>query len=274
MATEAVRTTTSRPRRKAPASTRRVPERLIFGLAGFLFVLVIWEGLSRAGLIKLAVFSSPTAIWTSAVRDIGNGTLWTHLLVSGQEYVFGLALSVVVAIPLGLLIGMFWRVNYLLDPWLSAIYATPSVALVPLIILLFGIGLESKIVVVFLEAFILITVATITGVTAAEAKHHELAESFRASRLTRFTTVTLPSSVPFMLTGMRLGVGRGIVGVVVAEFLAANEGIGFYIALNGSLLQSSRVYLGIIILGILGLVMGEGIRRVERRFDRWRPAIN
>jgi NitT/TauT family transport system permease protein len=274
MATEAVRTTRSRPRRKAAAGRQRVPERLILGIAGFLFVLALWEGLSQADVIKQAVFSRPSAIWTSAMRDIANGTLINHLFVSGQEYVFGLALSVVIAIPLGLVIGMFWRVNYLLDPWLSAIYATPSVALVPLIILLFGIGLESKIVVVFLEAFILITVATITGVTAAEAKHHELAESFRASRGTRFLTVTLPSSVPFMLTGMRLGVGRGIVGVVVAEFLAANEGIGFYIALNGSLLQSSRVYLGIIILGILGLVMGEAIRRLERRFDRWRPAIN
>ena len=124
----------------------------------------------QADIIKQAVFSRPSAIWTSAMRDIANGTLVTHLLVSGQEYLFGLALSVVVAIPLGLLIGMFWRVNYLLDPWLSAIYATPSVALVPLIILLFGIGLESKIVVVFLEAFILITVATITGVMSLRVR--------------------------------------------------------------------------------------------------------
>jgi NitT/TauT family transport system permease protein len=256
------------------AGRQRIPERLILGLAGFIFLIALWEALSQAELIKQAVFSRPSAIWASAIRDIGNGTLQEHLLVSGQEYVFGLGLSIIIAIPLGLAIGMFWRVNYLLDPWLSALYATPTVALVPLIILLFGIGLESKIVVVFLEAFILITVSTITGVTVAEAKHHELAESFRASRWTRFTTVTVPSSVPFMLTGLRLGVGRGIVGVVVAEFLAANQGIGFYIALNGSLLQSSRVYLGIIILGILGLVMGEAVRRLERRFERWRPQIN
>lgn len=263
MATEAVPTMRARPRRKATPRGQRVPERLVFGVAGFVFILALWEGLSQAKLIKQAVFSSPVLIWNAAVRDISNGTILPHLLVSGQEYVFGLAVAIVIAIPLGLLIGLSWRVNYLLDPWLNALNATPSIAIIPLIILLFGIGLKSKIVVVFLEAFILITVAVITGVTAAEAKHHELAESFRASRWTRFTTVTLPSSVPFMLTGVRLGVGRGIVGVVVAEFLAANQGIGFYIALNGSLLQSAKVYFGIVILGVLGLVMGETVRRLE-----------
>jgi NitT/TauT family transport system permease protein len=90
----------------------------------------------------------------------------------------------------------------------------------------------------------------------------------------RFRTVILPASTPFLLTGIRLGTGRAVVGVVVAEFLAANQGIGFYISINGTLLQTARVYFGIVLLGILGLVLGELVRVVERRFERWRPRIN
>jgi NitT/TauT family transport system permease protein len=273
MATEAVQTR-MRPRRRSANTRQRVPERLLFGTAGFLVVLGIWETLSRLEIIKKAVFSSPSLIWAAAVRDLGSGAMWPHLLISGQEYFTGLGAAIAIAIPLGILIGLFWRVNYLLDPWLSALYATPTVAFVPLIILIFGIGIESKIVVVFFEAVIIITVATINGVHATESKYHDLAQSFRASGWNRFLTVVLPSTVPFMITGVRLGVGRGVVGVVISEFIAANQGIGFYIALNGSLLQSARVYFGIVILGISGLVMGELVRRLERRFDKWRPQIN
>jgi NitT/TauT family transport system permease protein len=112
------------------------------------------------------------------------------------------------------------------------------------------------------------------GVHAADASFHDIAQSFGASAWTRFKTVVLPASVPFVLTGARLGTGRALVGVVVAEFLASNVGIGFYISLGGSLRQSAKVYFGIIILGTLGIVLGEAVRMIERRFERWRPAIN
>jgi ABC-type nitrate/sulfonate/bicarbonate transport system permease component len=112
-----------------------------------------------------------------------------------------------------------------------------------------------------------------SGVYAADAAFHDIAQSFRASPWMRFRTVVLPASVPFILTGARLGTGRALVGVVIAEFLASNGGIGFYISLNGSLLQTARVYFGIVLLGVLGILLGEAVRAVERRFERWRPAI-
>jgi NitT/TauT family transport system permease protein len=90
----------------------------------------------------------------------------------------------------------------------------------------------------------------------------------------RFKTVILPASVPYILTGARLGTGRALVGVVIAEFLASNQGIGFYISFNGALLRSDRVYFGIILLGVLGVVLGETVRALEKRFERWRPDIN
>jgi NitT/TauT family transport system permease protein len=258
---------------------RRIPiwrpsERLTFGILGFVAILAIWEAASRLGLVKQAVLSRPSAIFTVALADITSGAIWPHLSVSTLEFVLGFTLAMAVGVPLGLAIGLFRRLNYLLDPWLSAIYATPTIALVPLIIIILGIGLETKVFVVFLEAIFVVTVSTMAGVRAADAVYHDVAQSFRASSGLRFRTVILPASVPYILTGARLGTGRALVGVVIAEFLASNGGIGFYILLNGSLLQSARVYFGIILLGVLGSVLGEAVRTLERRVERWRPAIN
>jgi ABC-type nitrate/sulfonate/bicarbonate transport system permease component len=251
----------------------RPSERLVFGVIGFVVVLGLWEAVSVLGLVKKVVLSSPTLIFNAAVTDISNGVIWPHLQASGTEYILGFLTALVIGVPVGLAIGLFRRLNYLLDPWLSAIYATPTVALVPLIIIVLGIGLESKVFVVFLEAVFVVVVSTMAGVHAADANFHDIAESFRASRWMRFRSVVLPASVPYILTGARLGTGRALVGVVVAEFLASNGGIGFYISLNGSLLQTARVYFGIVLLGILGVVLGEAVRTIERRFERWRPAI-
>jgi ABC-type nitrate/sulfonate/bicarbonate transport system permease component len=260
--------------RPTAARRWRPSERLVYGALGFVIILVLWEGASRLGLVKQAVLSSPTLIVTAASRDIASGAIWPHLQLSATEYVLGFLIALIAGIPLGLAIGLFRRLNYLIDPWLSAIYATPTVALVPLIILIAGIGLESKVIVVVLEAIFVITVSAMAGVHAADAAYHDVAQSFKASPWVRFRTVTLPASVPFILTGARLGTGRALVGVVVAEFLASNGGIGFYISLNGALLQTARVYFGILLLGVLGVALGEAVRVFERRFESWRPAIN
>jgi ABC-type nitrate/sulfonate/bicarbonate transport system permease component len=251
----------------------RPSERLVFGLLGFVVVLAIWQAASDLHLVKKAVLSSPALILDAAITDTTNGVIWPNIAASGTEYVLGFAAALVVGIPLGLAIGLFRRLNYLVDPWLSAIYATPTVALVPLIILVLGIELEAKVFIVFLEAIFVVTVSAMAGVRAADLQFHDIAHSFGASGWLRFKTVVLPASVPFILTGARLGTGRALVGVVVAEFLASNGGIGFYISLNGALLQSARVYFGIVLLGVLGVVLGEMVRVIERRFERWRPAI-
>jgi len=257
-----------------PIRIWRPSERLTFGVLGFLAILAFWEAISRLGLVKQAVLSRPTAIFSVALSDITSGAIWPHLGASTIEFVLGFLLALLIGVPLGLAIGLFRRLNYLLDPWLSAIYATPTIALVPLIVIILGIGLETKVFVVFLEAIFVITVSTMAGVRAADAVYHDVAESFGASSPLRFRTVILPASVPFILTGARLGTGRALVGVVIAEFLASNGGIGFYILLNGSLLQSARVYFGIILLGVLGVLLGEAVRILERRVERWRPALN
>lgn len=252
-----------------------INERLAFGLLGILIVLPIWELVVQAGLVRRVTISSPSLILLAAFNDFFvTGNLWPHLARSSQQFVLGLGLALVTGVPIGLALGLFRRLNYLFDPWLSAIYATPTIALVPLIVIVLGLGLESKIFIVWLEAIFVIVVSTMAGVWAAEARYLDLAKSFRASRWLTFSSVIVPSSVPFIITAIRLGTTRALVGVVVAEFFAANAGIGFYINFSGTTLRTDRVMLGVILLGLLGVAMGEAVRILERRFERWRPDIN
>jgi ABC-type nitrate/sulfonate/bicarbonate transport system permease component len=249
-------------------------EPLVFGIIGFVVVLALWEAVVGLGLVRASLLSSPTRIVAAAIADTRSGLIWPHIRVSLLEWSVGYALAIAAGIPLGLLLGVFRRLEFVVDPWLSALYATPTVALVPLIILLFGVDIYSKFAVVFLEGFITLTVSTITGAHAADKRHLETAQSFRASRWLTFRSVTLPSSVPFILTGLRIAAGRCLVGVVVAEFIAANIGLGFYISLNGTTLNASRVMFGILLIGLFGIAVGQLLRRIERRFEVWRPAIN
>jgi NitT/TauT family transport system permease protein len=252
-----------------------ISERVRYGLIGFLIVIPLWELVVRLGYVKRVTLSAPTIIANTAINDLLiNRDLWPHLFQSSQQFVLGLGLALLSGVPLGLALGLFRRLNYFLDPWLSAIYATPTIALVPIIVLVLGLGLESKIFIVWLEAIFVIVVSTMAGVRAAEARYLDLAKSFRASRWLTFRSVILPSSFPYILTALRLGTTRALVGVVVAEFFAANKGIGFFINFSGTTLRTDRVMLGVIILGLLGMLLGEGVRRIERRFERWRPEFN
>jgi len=259
-----------RPRRLSG----RIPERLLFGVIGFVGVLVLWEISVRLGLLKSSLISSPTGVIAAAITDFGNGAIQPHIGTSFLEWLVGFAAALVIAIPLGFALGSFRRAEFVVDPLLAALYATPTVALVPLIILLFGVGIQSKFAVVFLEAWVTLTVSTINGVQAADKRWLDIAQSFRASKWLTFRSVTVPSSIPFIITGIRIAAGRALVGVVVAEFIASNVGLGFYISVNGSFLNASRVMLGILLIGGFGIFVGEIIRRIERRFEAWRPAIN
>ena len=194
--------------------------------------------------------------------------------MSSQEFAIGFVAALVVGIPLGLAIGLFRRVDYTLSALLAGLNATPNVALIPLIILLFGLGVEAKAVVVFLSAFFAIMVTTFTGVQATARRHLEITRSFGGSPWLAFRSVVLPSTLPFIISGIRIGAGRALVGVVSAEILSANVGLGFYIALKAQFLDTARAMFGIILFGLFGLLLGEGVRAVERRFEAWRPELH
>jgi ABC-type nitrate/sulfonate/bicarbonate transport system permease component len=251
----------------------KVNERLFYGVLGFVGLILVWETTANLGLYRKSLLSTPSAIWRAAVSDFGDGSIWPHITTSLEEFAIGFFVSLVIAIPLGLAIGWFRRVDYSTSALLAAVNATPNVALIPLIVLIAGIGLESKVIVVFLSAFFAVMVTTSAGVQSIARRHLEITRSFGGSQWLAFRTVALPSTLPFILSGIRIGAGRALVGVVSAEFLSANKGLGFYIGITGSFLDTSRVMLGIVIFGIFGVLIGELLRVVERRFEVWRPEI-
>jgi NitT/TauT family transport system permease protein len=246
-------------------------KRLVLGLTGFVGVLVIWELAVQVGWLKAVLLSSPSRIFAAGVFEVRQGTLWGHIGVSALEFVLGFTAATLIGVAIGLVAGWFRRANYIVDPWLSALYATPDVALVPLIILILGIDLSAKVFVVFLTSLFSIAVNTMIGVQNADLRFLEVARSFGASQLRLFRTVVLPGTVPYILTGLRLAAGRGLVGVVLAELIAANQGLGFIISIAGATLNTSRLMLGVIILGVFGVLLGEGLRYLEQRFEVWRP---
>ncbi|HEV2010512.1 MAG TPA: ABC transporter permease [Candidatus Limnocylindria bacterium] len=248
-------------------------ERLWYGVAGFVGISLLWEGAGDLGLFRKSLLSTPSLIWNAAVKDFGSGIILPHITTSLIEFGLGLLVALAVGIPLGLAIGMFKRLDAFVSVLLYGIYSTPKVAIAPLILLVFGIGLEAKLVLVFLLTIFAVVVSTLAGVHSVAERYLDITRSFGASRWLAFQTVVLPSTLPFILSGIRIGTGRALVGVVTAEFLAANEGIGFYIGFYGSLLDTSRVMLGVILLGAFGLAIGELVRLIEQRFEVWRPEI-
>ena len=249
-------------------------ERLILGLAGFVTALIVWELVVNLGWLRAVFISSPSRIWRATLLEVQVGRIWGDIGASLLVYVLGFGAAAAVGITIGLVAGWFKHANYIVDPWLSALYATPDIALAPLIILVLGIGVASKVFVVFLTAVFVVAVNTLVGVRSTDARMFEVARSFGAGRGRIFRTVVLPSTIPFIMTGLRLASGRGLVGVVLAELIAANQGIGFLISISGTTLNTARMMIGVLLLGIFGVLIGEVMRRIEARFDVWRPRVN
>jgi NitT/TauT family transport system permease protein len=248
-------------------------ERPILGVLSFFGFFVFWEVGANVGFVDTYFFSSPSRILVTAVQEFQNPRLWNDFQVSGTELIVGYLGAIALGVPLGILAGWYRRFNYFIDPWLNFMNALPRVALLPLIVLWLGIGIWSKVAVVFLGAFFTIMLNTLYGIRTVDRRLLDVALSFNASQWRIFTTVVLPGSVPFILAGLRLGVGRALIGVIVGELYAANAGLGHMIALAGQTLQPDRLLFGVILLTFMGVLAVERLRQVDRRFQRWRPSV-
>lgn len=246
-------------------------ERVVLGIVGLASVVAAWELLVRAGIVRSLFVSSPSAIFTATVEAVKDGSLVASVESSLTEYFLGYGAAALIGILIGLAAGWYRRVDTVVAPWIAVLYAMPHVALIPLAILWFGIGLSYKVFFVFLISFFPIVINTISGVKATEAHYLEVARSFRASELRVFRTVVLPGAVPFIMTGLRLGAGRAWIGVVVAELVGANSGLGFVIGQASEMLDTGKMMMAIIALGVLGMLLIEVMHLVEKRFDVWRP---
>ena len=179
-------------------------------------------------------------------------------------------LAIVVGLPLGIGMGWYRRFSLALDPFVTFFNAIPRVSLTPLLIIWFGIGIYSKIAVVFLGAVFPMIVSTMSGVRNVDSSLVKAARSFGASDMQLFRTVVFPGSVPFVLTGLRLGIGHALTGVVVGELVAAQAGIGLMMATAGSTFQTSKVFAGMFIVAGSGIALTLLLQKIEQRFQSWK----
>lgn len=239
----------------------------ILALALFLGV---WEAASRAGFLDPLFASSPSMIAAKFVEMIADGSLWPHIAASAQVLVAGFILAALVGVPLGLLMGRSPLISSTIEPFVAALYASPQVAFLPLLIIWLGIGFTSKIALVFIGSFIIMLINTEAGVAQVDARLIETARSFTANERQILLKIVLPSALPFILAGMRLAIGRALVMVVVAEIYASNSGLGYLIFQAGGMYDTAQVFVGVGILAAAGVALNAALRSLERWLAPWR----
>lgn len=245
--------------------------RPVLGATGVLTLLVLWQWFGTADEANELFTSYPTKVVATGWDLVQNGELAGDIAISGREFLSGFGLAIVTGIPLGLLMGRYRPVNALFDPLVSFFYATPRIALLPLMIIWLGIGINSKIAVVFLGAVFAILINTLAGVNNLDEALLRRAHSFGANEFQIFRTIALPGSVPFILSGLRLGLGHALVGVVVGELYAATAGVGYLIAVAGNTFQTEKVMVGVLIIAGMGVIFTTILKRIENHFQSWRP---
>jgi ABC-type nitrate/sulfonate/bicarbonate transport system permease component len=239
------------------------------GVLSLILVGLVWEVAGRSGRWPL-LLAPLSEIWVKFWQLAASGELTRHVLVSLNEFFVGFLIAAVFGVLLGIAMASSDTVKDFVDPWVSAVYATPTVALAPMFIFIFGIDAPSKMAVVFLLAVFPIVINTATGIRATDQIYIEAARSFSANRAQIFSKVLIPSALPFIVAGLRLGIGRGLVGVVVGEFIGARAGLGYLIFRSSQGFQIDAMWVGVFLLAGTGVLAVNMLQRVERRMAPWR----
>jgi sulfonate transport system permease protein len=262
-----------RSRATAAASRRR--ERVLewgIRIGSLLIVLAIWEVYGRR--VNKALFAPPTAVLAAGIDMIGSGELWSYLRGSLQVLVIGFAFALLLGIPLGVAMARSRVIRFALDWYIDAFNSTPNVALVPLITLIFGLDVTAKVIVVFISSVFAIVVNTEQGVRNVDRRLLEVAQSFRSSERQLWGDVVIPSALPYIAAGLRLAVGRALVGMVVAEFFTSITGLGYLIMRYNNSFQPDHLLVPVVVVMALGIVLTTITRGLERHIAPWNRASN
>ena len=233
-------------------------------------ILIVWEIV--APFISPIFFTSPSNIAIAFYETTVSGELPYFLAQSLEVMVYGLVTAIVVGIPLGVAMARIRWLDWALDLPINALYATPLVAVVPLLVLWFGIYLKAKIIVVFLFAVFPILINTYQGVRECDKGMIEVAQSFRSSEWRMWRDVLLPFAVPYIIAGLRLAIGRGLIGMIIAEFYTTISGLGFMITKYANVFAMDKTFVPVIVLMVLGVSLTTLLKWVGRRIAPWSAA--
>lgn len=245
--------------------------RVLRGAAGLIGFFVLWEIVGRAGLLNALFFVPISKIAPAAWDMYSSGFIFEHIGYTVGNFALGFAIGVTTAVPFGLLLGWNKRLLEFFDPLISVALATPVIVLVPLVIVIFGIFWESKVAISVWSAFFPVLVATIAGVQSVDASLVKVARSFQASNLKIIRDVVIPGSVPALVSGLRLGMTKGLIAALAAEFFGSQRGLGFLAFNYGTAFQPDRMFVAVLTMAVVGVTLTEMIKAVQRRFDVWRP---
>lgn len=241
--------------------------RLVFLAA----LLGVWQ-LASGRLIDPFYLAAPTEIWASLSSSAASGELWRHLGVTLQETLIGFVIGTLLALAAGVALGRAPRVAQVLDPLLVALNATPRVALAPLFVVWFGIGLLSKVILVITLVFFIVFYNTFQGVRSVDRNYLRVARVMGSSESQLFRKVVLPAATPWIVLGIKLSVPFALIGAVIGEFIASSAGLGFQIKLASNTYDTAGTMAGIFVLMVVAVVLNSAIDRIARRILFWQPA--
>ncbi|WP_210642349.1 MULTISPECIES: taurine ABC transporter permease TauC [unclassified Pseudomonas] len=246
--------------------------RWISGLT-LIALLAIWWAVTASGLIEPLFLPSPSAVlqkgWLLATSGYMDSTLWQHLAASLQRIGVGLLFAVLTAVPVGIAIGANRVARGVLDPLIEFYRPIPPLAYLPLIVIWCGIGELSKVLLIYLAIFAPIAIATATGVRTVDPAKLRAAQSLGATRAQLIRHVIVPSALPDILTGIRIGLGVGWSTLVAAELIAATSGLGFMVQSAAQFLVTDVVVLGILVIALIAFAMEMGLRALQRKWVPW-----
>jgi NitT/TauT family transport system permease protein len=253
-----------------PVSLVEQNRKLLLGLLSVALFLAAWQAVFLFVPFNPLFISKPTLIAKSFYDLVVGGELFHDLAVSAVPFVYGFSAAVVVGVTVGIVMGWRQRVSYALDPIMIVFYASPLVALAPLVIVFFGVGVSGKAIIIFLLSVFPFIFNAQAGVRAVDRLLINVVRSLGGSEKDLYLKVIVPSVLPYIVAGTRIAIGRGLIGVLVAEFFAASEGIGYAIARYGDLFALDKMFACIVAIMIIAVIMTEGIRWAERAAFPWR----
>jgi NitT/TauT family transport system permease protein len=245
-------------------------QRWLFGTINLAVFFTLWQLAATYTDIPKLFLPSVTEVWAELVEMHNEGILWGNLGISLWVYVVGMVISIAIAVPLGLFIGGVKVVDRIASPYIWAIYTTPRLILMPLVLLWVGINDTARIVIIVLSAVPATLVVVMEGVKTVDNSLLRAARSFGASRTRLFQSVVMPSTVPFIATGIRMGVSRGLIGLFIGELFTAANGIGYIISLSSKTFNSAQTYSMLFIFVFFCVAMVGLTQLLERKVSAWR----
>src|SRR5271166_3649496 len=258
----------------APAdAAARLPQgarlRHFAGIASVLGGLIGWELISRLLVANPLFLAAPSQILQAIYALTISGELQRHVAISAVEFALGYLIASVIGIGLGFAMANSATAKRALQPWISGLYATPTIALAPLFMLWLGIGIWSKVLVVIFLVLFPVAINTEAGLRTTSLRLIEMLKSFGATPSQIFFKLSLPSATPFILAGLKLGIGRGLIGVVVAELFGSRAGLGRLISQSADAFNMPELFAGVVVLAVAGIVMTAGFTWLEGRLVPW-----